>query len=94
MQGAKAIIRAEFDQDAGSVSAVMSGSNLDLSFLLGQIARDMAKSWARVKNIPEELVMIKVLNAITMAAGYESDNGVKLDQSYEHREDEGIGYDK
>lgn len=62
MQGMKATILAEFDPDNGNVSTVLSGSNLDMCFLIGHIVRDMAKSWAGVKNILEEPEMIKVLN--------------------------------
>ena len=80
----KAIIRAEFDPGTGNVLASASGSNLDLLFLIGQIARDMAGSWARVKGIPEELAMMKVLTAITMAARHEPDEGSKLDLSHEY----------
>ena len=64
----KAIIRAEFDPGTGNVLASVSGGNLDLLFLIGQIVRAMAGSWARVKSIPEELAMMKVLTAITMAS--------------------------
>ena len=82
----KAIIRAEFDPGTGNVLSSASGSNLDLLFLIGQIARDMADSWARVKGIPEDLAMMKVLTAITMAmaARHEPDEGSKLDLSHEY----------
>ena len=82
----KAIIRAEFDPNTGNVSDSASGSNLDLLFLIGKIARDMAGSWARVKGIPEELAVMKVLTAITMAARHEPDEGSKLDLSHEYNE--------
>ena len=84
MQGKKATIRAEFDPGTGNVLATASGSNVDLLFLIGQIARDMAGSWARVKGIPEELAMMKVLTMITMTARYEPDEGSKLDLSHEY----------
>lgn len=80
----KAIIRAEFDPGTGNVLASVSGGNLDLLFLIGQIVRDMADSWARVKSIPEELAMMKVLTAITMASIHEPDEGSKLDLSHEY----------
>lgn len=87
MQDKKATIRAEFDPDTGNVLSSASGSNLDLCFLIGQIARDMAGSWARVKGIPEELALLKTLTAITMAARYDPDEGSKLDLSHEYKED-------
>ena len=80
----KAIIRAEFDTGTGNVLASVSRGILDLLFLVGQIARDMAGSWAKVKGIPEELAMMKVLTAITMAAIHEPDEGSKLDLFHEY----------
>lgn len=84
MQGKKATIRAEFDPVTGNVLASAWGSNVDLLFLIGQIARDMAGSWARVKGIPEELAMEKVLAMITTAARYEPGGGFKLDLSHDY----------
>lgn len=84
MQGKKATIWAEFDLGTGNVLASASGSNVDLLFLIGQIARDMAGSWARVKGIPEELAMAKVLAMITTAARYEPNEGSMLDLSHEY----------
>lgn len=84
MQGKKATIQAEFDPDTGEVSFNVSGDSLELCFLLGQLARDLAKSWVSVRGIPEELALGRVLAAITMATRYEPGEGSKLDLSHEY----------
>lgn len=84
MQGKKSTIQAEFDPDTNEVSFNVSGDSLELCFLLGQLARDLVKSWVSARGIPEELALGRVLAAIIMATRYEPGEGSKLDLSHEY----------
>ena len=83
----RASINASFDFSSGTLSATMLGSHVAVCFILGQLARNVALSKAKVKGIPEEQALEEVLHIVAEEAHYSSGSGIRLDLSHEYKGD-------
>ena len=83
----RASINASFDFSSSTLSATMLGSHVAVCFILGQLARNVALSKAKVKGIPEEQALEEVLRIVAEDAHYSSGSGIRLDFSREYKED-------
>ena len=82
-----AVINAKFDPNKGNLLAKVSGSNVDLCYLLGILVRQLARSDARVAGCPEQEAYEKVLESIALGAKNAPNHGATIDLSRKYKED-------
>ena len=82
-----AAINAKFDPNKGDLLAKVSGSNVDLCYLLGILVGQIAKSHARVTGCTESDALYKTLASIALVAENTPGNGTTIDCSRKYEED-------
>ena len=82
-----ASINAKFNSSKGELLAQVSGSNVDLCYLLGILAGQIARSHARVTGCTESEAYEKTLKSIALVAKNAPNHGATLDLSRKYEED-------
>lgn len=82
-----AVINAKFDLNKGDLLAKVSGSNVDLCYLLGILVRQIARSHARVSGCPESESYEKILESIALVAKNAPNYEATIDLSRKYKED-------
>lgn len=86
-----ASINDQFDRQGGLLAQV-SGSNVDLCYLLGVLVSQIAKSHARVTGCTESEALDGILKSIAFVAEKAPSKGAAIDLSRKY-EDEEAGHD-
>ena len=81
-----AAINAKFDPNKGDLLAKVSGSNVDLCYLLGVLINQMAISHARVTGCTESEALDGILKSITFGAEKAPSKGTTIDPSRKYEE--------
>ena len=81
-----ASINAKFNSRKGELLAQVSGSNVDLCYLLGILAGQIARSHARVTGCTESKAYEKTLESIALVAKNAPKHGATLDLSRKYEE--------
>lgn len=82
-----AAINAKFDPNKGNLLAKVSGSNVDLCYLLGILVGQLARSHARVAGCTESDALDKTPESIALVAKNAPNHGATIDLSRKYEED-------